>query len=251
MNSNNSNHSRAASAWGFLARCAITPLAALGILAGAVPATRAADALCPPNPATGATINGNLVVPAGATCGLAGPVTVTGNVQVGKGANLNVGFSTGQTVTIGGNVQANQCGFVNLVPVLTGAISVGGNVQIRNCTFESGYNAVEGTLTISGNFACDNNSGACFALSGSVRGNVQVDDNTAGSGPGAFVQGNNVGGNVQVDNNSASGGANNFVSGNTIGGNLQCARNTPGVTDNSVTNTVAGNKQGQCAGASF
>ncbi len=53
MNSNNSNHSRAASARGFVARCAITPLAALGILAGTVPAARAADTTCPPNPPRG------------------------------------------------------------------------------------------------------------------------------------------------------------------------------------------------------
>ena len=61
MNSNNSNHSRAASARGFLARFAITPLAALGILAGTVPAARAADATCPPT--NSGTINGILDVP--------------------------------------------------------------------------------------------------------------------------------------------------------------------------------------------
>ena len=51
-------------------RFAIAPLAALGILAGAVPAARAADATCPPTPISGTTINGNLVVPANATCTL-------------------------------------------------------------------------------------------------------------------------------------------------------------------------------------
>jgi hypothetical protein len=44
-----------------------------------------------------------------------------------------------------------------------------------------------------------------------------------------------------------------LVSRNTIGGNLQCAGNTPGVTDGGspIPNAVAGNKQGQCAGANF
>jgi hypothetical protein len=76
------------------------------------------------------TINGTLVVPAGATCQLAN-VTVTGNVQVGKGATLIVEPSPGQTVTIGGNVQAAQCQSVELLPLSSGAISVGGNVQIQ------------------------------------------------------------------------------------------------------------------------
>jgi hypothetical protein len=62
---------------------------------------------------------------------------------------------------------------------------------------------------------------------------------------------NNVGGNAQVNNNSGSMASG--VSRNTIGGNLQCAGNTPGVTDGGspTPNTVAGNKQGQCAGANF
>src|SRR5580704_3083229 len=131
MYRNNSNGSRAASARGFLALFAITPLAALGILAGTVPAARAADITCPPNPS--GTINGNLVVPAGNSCTLAN-VTVTGNVQVGKGATLIVEPNPGQTVTIGGNVQAAQCQSVVLEPIAHGAISVGGNVQIQNCT---------------------------------------------------------------------------------------------------------------------
>src|ERR1700730_6416984 len=104
MYSNNSNHSRAASARGFLARCAITPFAALGILAGTVPVARAVDTTCTMTISSG-TINGNLVVPAGDTCTLTN-VTVTGNVQVGKGASLNVQPVTGQTVTIDGNLQA-------------------------------------------------------------------------------------------------------------------------------------------------
>jgi hypothetical protein len=246
MNSNNSNRRRAASARGFVALCAITPLAALGILAGTVPAARAADTTCPPAP-TG-PINGNLVVPAGNnSCTLAN-VTVTGNVQVGKGASLLVEPNPGQTVTIGGNVQAAQCQSVVLEPIAHGAISVGGNVQIQNCTGQSGYNNVQGvgTVTISGNFACGNNSAECVARSGNVRGNVQINNNSGG----AFVLENNVGGNAQVNNNS---GSTSLVSRNTIGGNLQCAGNTPGVTDggSAIPNTVAGNKQGQCAGANF
>jgi hypothetical protein len=230
-------------------RFAITPLAALGILAGAVPAARAADTPCT-GPITGTTINGNLTVPAGATCTLTN-VTVTGNVQVGKGASLTTPALPGNTVTIGGNVQATQCQTVSIIPP-SETVSVGGNVQIQYCTSESGFDTGgQGTVTISGNFVCDHNSGVCSAAGGSVRGNVEVNNNSGGSigNPGAEVGGNTVGGNVQVNNNSG-----NFVSqvfGNTIGGNLQCAGNTPGVSDFGLPNTVAGNKQGQCAGANF
>jgi hypothetical protein len=233
-------------------RFAITPLAALGILAGAMPAARAADTTCTGLIPSGATINGNLVVPAGNTCTLAN-VTVTGNVQVGKGASLTVEPLTGQT-TIGGNVQADQCQSVGMFATGT-AISVGGNVQIRNCTGQrgSGYSVLGGSLTISGNFACDHNFGGCVATGGLVRGNVQVDHNSNVGGPGANVVTNAVGGNVQVNNNS--GGSASIVGGNTIGGNLQCARNTtptpPSVIDGGNPNIVNGIKQGQCAGANF
>jgi hypothetical protein len=229
-------------------RFAITPFAALGILAGTVPAAHAADTTCTTTISSATTINGNLTVPAGATCTLENGTTVTGNVQVGKGASLTVEPLTLQA-TIGGNVQADQCNFVQLVT--NGPISVGGNVQIRNCTGQrgSGYSVFVGSLTISGNFACDHNSGGCVATGGSVRGNVEANNNSGGSNPGADVERNNVGGNMQVNNNSGSSAS--VVGGNTIGGNLQCAGNTPGVTDVGSPNNVAGNKQGQCAGANF
>jgi hypothetical protein len=253
MNSNNSNRSRAASARGFLARFTITPLAALGILAGTVPAARAADTTCPPAISSG-TINGNLTVPAGVTCTLGpGTVTVTGNVHVGKGASLTVKPLGGQTVTIGGNVQAAQCNAVTLAPFADGFISVGGNVHIQNCTAESGYDGLPpdsaGPVTISGNFACDHNSAECIARGGFVSGNVRVDNNSNVGGSGAELLFNHVGGNVEVNNNS--GGLAVTVASNTIGGNLQCARNTPGVTGGLSPNHVTGSKQGQCAGANF
>jgi len=251
MNSNNSNRSRAASARGFLARFTITPLAALGILAGTVPAARAADTPCTTTISSG-TINGNLVVPAGDTCILAGTVTVTGNVQVGKGASLTVKPNPRQTVTIGGNVQAAHCQFVRLVPSSDGVISVEGNVHIQHCTAESGYDALPpdeaAIVRISGNFACDNNSAECVARGGTVSGNVRVDNNSNVGGSVAELLFIIVGGNVHVDNNSGS----PFVGANTIGGNLQCAGNTPGVTDSfggfPDVNKVTGKKQGQCVG---
>jgi hypothetical protein len=115
-------------------RLTITTLAALGILVGNMPLARAADTSCTTTISTGGTINGNLVVPAGANCTL-NNVTVTGNVEVGKGARLSVEPVLGQRVTIGGNVQAARCNAVNLdslgVSGSGGLISVGGNVQIE------------------------------------------------------------------------------------------------------------------------
>ncbi len=226
-------------------RLAITTLVALGILVGTLPLARAADTSCIST--IGGTINGNLVVPAGANCTL-NNVTVTGNVEVGKGASLSVEPVLGQMVTIGGTVQAARCNAVILNS--RGVISVGGNVQIENCTGGigirgSGGGGSGGPVTISGNFQCTGNSGNCSAIGGSVRGNVLVDDNTSVGKQGAVVAFNDIGGNVRVDNNV--GDLNTDVSGNTIGGNLACAGNTPGVKTDPA-NTVGGNKQGQCAG---
>ena len=66
---------------------AIIPLV-LAIMLAAVPAARAGDTSC-----TGqlfGTINGNVVVPQGATCELT-TATVTGNVLVEKGAESTCG----------------------------------------------------------------------------------------------------------------------------------------------------------------
>jgi hypothetical protein len=103
-----------------------TALVAFGIMSAALSSARAADTTCTTN-IIGGTINGNLVVPAGAQCSLNG-TTVTGNVTVGKGAQLLVFAGT-----IYGNIQAHQCNFVFLTSFRT-AISVGGNLQIQNCT---------------------------------------------------------------------------------------------------------------------
>ncbi len=40
-----------------------TTMLAFGAVLAALPAARAADTNCPPNPSAGSTVNGNLVVP--------------------------------------------------------------------------------------------------------------------------------------------------------------------------------------------
>jgi hypothetical protein len=179
-------------------------------------------------------VDGNLIVPPGATCSLIG-VTVTGNVRVQTNAVLlfqyfgelttiegdlraEAGASlSGTGIEVLGNVGADNCGGPNLEE-----IHVGGNYYIRNCT---GGNVVVVVRTqIGGNFDCSNNSVPC-----------EFDDNT-------------VKGNVQINKN----GGTSTARLNTIGGNLRCEGNTSIIdTDDMgdvVPNTVGGQRQGQCAG---
>jgi hypothetical protein len=197
---------------------AIIPLG-LGIMLAAIPA-RADNTSCTGS-VFGQTINGNLVVPDGASCSIA-HVSVTGNVLVGTGAILVVA----DNVTISGNLQANQCKTVFIQP-LGGPVSVGGSVAIRSCTPQAdqrlGYRAFPGSppVTIGGNFLCQSNSHPCRAEGGfvsQITGNATISGNTGGT---------------------------SFVGGNTIGGNLLCFGNTS-VAGGS--NTVGGKRLGQCAG---
>jgi hypothetical protein len=193
---------------------AIIPLV-LGIMLAAVSAARADDTLCTTGPFSG-VINGNVVVPDGATCDLEN-ATVTGNVLVQKGAILFVGL--GAPVTISGNLQADQCASVILSN--GGApVSVGGNVGFHSCTGPGVIGFLTGQVTIHGNFLCQSNSAPCVAENGSIDGNANVSNNSGGT---------------------------SFVVGNQIGGNLLCFGNTD-VSDGGVSNTVAGKKLGQCKG---
>lgn len=88
-----------------------TAMLAVGTMLAALPAA-GADAICPPNPPVGSTVNGNLIVPPGATCFL-NHVTVTGNVDVQPQAELNVGFDSAlpqPSSTIDGNAYVGKGG---------------------------------------------------------------------------------------------------------------------------------------------
>ena len=188
-----------------------TTLMAFGIMVAAVPAARADNTPC-----TGSlqgVINGNVVVPDGATCQL-NNATVNGNVFVSTGASLAMG------------VQADHCASVGVISFTTSLLSIGGSVAIRSCTEMSGYDVSSGSsgsVTIGGNFLCQTNSAPCFAQRGSIGGNAIVSGNFGGT---------------------------SIVAGNEVGGNLLCLRNTA-VIDSSAPNTVFGKKLGQCAGANL
>jgi hypothetical protein len=187
--------------------------AALGILLGTVPVARVAVTSCTTT-ISDKRIDGDLVVPAGKTCDLE-DVTVTGNVHVGKGAYFFAQYMKTGSTAILGNFITVDCAFVILLP----SVFVGEDVQIEGCNGGS-VSALTGS-SISGNFECVADPGGCEVGQSTVGGNMQVNNN------GYIVQ----------------------IQDNHIGGNLQCVGN-PASTLTVGGNTVAGNKQGQCASAS-
>jgi hypothetical protein len=165
----------------------------------------------------GATrITGNLAIPAGGRCAFNG-TTLTGNLTVAGGF-------VGKGVTITGNLTANGAQFVTL----NGA-TVNGNVRADSLLSNAPANGL--------NSICDT----------TINGNLQVDQSSAdspwdiGQAP-TCSAGNLVRGSLLFVNNDALG----LISDNSINGNLQCSGNTPPPSGGS--NTVSGNKQGQCSG---
>jgi hypothetical protein len=216
----------------------IATAAALGFLLASLPIANAQSTFqCTGTISDGRTINSNLVVPPNAFCTLTN-VTVTGNVQVGVAATLSVFPDPGQAVTIDGNITASQCNIVEMININgTGVTLVEGNMNIQSCKNGSGSGYQGPDVTIGGNFVCANTP-FCGAQYGVVRGNVTVDNNAS-----ADVMGNQIDGNVNV-----SGNINVItVAGNTISGNLKCQNNNPAPSNGGSTNTVSGNKTGQCA----
>ena len=163
------------------------------------------------------TINGNVIVPSGATCTL-GFVEVTGNVDVGQGGSLLIS-AYDEPSTISGSVEAAKCASA----LLEGNVTVKGNVRIANCT-GTGANGFQGPgIVIGGSFECQNNAGSCEAWLGTIAGDAQIRNNRAS------------GSDVSLD---------------TIGGDLVCLGNTTAPTHSRGYNWVTGATLGQC-GASF
>lgn len=155
-------------------------LAAATMLFAGAPAARAAATTCAGTlggnayPAAVTNINGNVVVPDGASCTLYF-INVSGNVQVGRGSTLIVnGYN--EPSTIAGNVEANGC----TSALIEGTVLIGGNLQIQLCT-GSGPNGFQGPdVVVKGNFLCQGNSSnaaPCLAWLGKVDGNVQIAHN--------------------------------------------------------------------------
>jgi hypothetical protein len=199
------------------------------------------------------TVDGNLVVPDGAWCILAG-AQIHGNVSVGTGAWLHsVGGAGGATTTIDGNVNGSDVQWV----LLQYSTKLGGNFNIDGA--RSGRTGFDINVHVGGNAMILGNAGYTFVDAAIVDRNVDVE---GGSG-GVEVEWNRVGGNETVSSNvpttlsvygnqvsdnlavdDNTGAGHKQVIDNTAGRNLTCLGNDDPFV--SVSNT-ARRIQGQCS----
>jgi hypothetical protein len=160
------------------------------------------------------TFHGDLTVSAGQNCVFVGGA-IDGNVQL-DGGNLSL-----TNVIVSGNVQLQNGGSFSVGPSAT----IDGNLQAHNLPAGG-----------AGNQVCDSR----------ITGNLQYQNSATpvevGSGS-PTCTGNTIGGDLQFHNNTAD----TTASGNSINGNLQCQNDTPPTTGIPESNTVGGNKQGECS----
>ena len=173
------------------------------------PAAVAGDLTCTggsANPLTG-KIDGNVVVPAGASCRIQG--TVTGNVTALTGAAVGI--------RVGSLVQ--------------------GNYTCNSCTFADLHGS-----TITGNVVISGEAEGSFIDGSTIKGDLRIESSNAG--PESFSIGtfgaNEIRGNLSFNNNT---GPSSIVN-NTIKGNLTCQNNAPApVTGGNTAKSMLG----QCA----
>jgi hypothetical protein len=174
------------------------------------------------------TVDGNLVVPDGSWCVLAG-AQVHGNVVVGSGAWLHA-VSSGSTVTtIDGNVVGSDVKWV----LLQDRTQVGGNFVVDGAaTFYTGFDI---DVRVGGNATITDNAGYTFVDAAIVGRNVVVQGGTGG----VEVEWNRVGGNETVSNNDVP--TTFSVYGNQVAGNLGVNGNTGGGHKQVIDNTAGRN----------
>lgn len=162
--------------------------------------------------AIGAThVDGNVIVPNGATCTLRG-TRIDGNVFVRGNATL-----VARGVKVGGNIQADDhrrvLVTVRTVDDNTVRSRVAGDIQV-----EDGGRAKVLRAVIGGNLQSKQNGGEQVARRNTIDGDLQAFSNKGG---------------VRIH-------------GNTIDGNLQCKSNDPAPVGDD--NKVSGDKENQCRG---
>ena len=161
------------------------------------------------------TFQGNLTISAGQNCVFVGGA-INGNVRL-DGGNLSL-----TNVVVSGNVQLQGGGSFSIGPSAT----INGNLQAHNLPAGG-----------AGNQVCDSQ----------ITANLQYQNSGTpveiGSGS-PTCTGNTIGGNIQFHNNNAQG----LITNNSINGNLQCQNDTPAASGIADSNTVGGQKQGECAG---
>jgi hypothetical protein len=174
------------------------------------------------------TVDGNLVVPDGKWCVLAG-AQVHGNVTVGTGAWLHsVGGAGGATTTIDGNVNGTDVQWV----LLQYDTQLGGNFNIDGA--RSGYTGFDINVHVGGNATILGNAGYTFVDAAIVDRNVDVEGGTGG----VEVEWNRVGGNETVSSNIPK---TLSVYGNQVTGNLGVDDNTGAGPKQVISNTAGRN----------
>ena len=261
----------------WLAPVAVAALAGGGLAFG--PAAFAADATSTTCAADlgDTTINGDLVVPAGADCTLGG-ATITGSIVVEEGGWLNA-----TSVEVGGSIEAidaygvsidgssvggdittygsDRSGFLYLNDLeVKGAVAAGGvDVEVTDSTLRGGLgtqgahyvqvvrSSVTGDVEVSDSPYGATISGAIVSGSVSVDGSgrdVLVGAQADGS---AEAWGNEIGGNLSLTNNAA----NVRVANTHVAGALNASGNDP-VANLGAGNTAAsvnGDVEGETPGA--
>jgi hypothetical protein len=196
--------------------------------------------------ASGGTIAGNVNVLAGSTCTL-NSVTVTGNVSVPSGGTLvmNSGSVGGSVTSSGGNVVMYGTTVSANISISSGGylildgVRVSGNISVLT---------VQGLTSVPPDGTPNRICRSTVANNLTVKGNAVpiVVGDPLGCGSNG---GNTIGANLKVSNNVvSSGGYSVLVSYNTIASNLTCSGDTPPASGVAGSNTVTGNKMGECAG---
>ena len=183
------------------------------------------------------TVVGDLTVTAGAIlndhAASQGTVHVTGNVKVGKGAVLGLGYNAAEGTlgpdTVGGSIVANQPLTIYLgnVTVHGSFISIGGGDPERNFPIKD--NTIHGSVYVLGW------KGLWMGL---------IRDTVGGS---VWVMGNRA-----ADTSTLPGSDSTEIQTNDISGNLICLGNSPAAQVNALDggqpNHVGGKAVGECAG---
>lgn len=192
----------------------------LFILAGALAVGVASTTAAQATDCTATLAPGNydrLTVPAGTTCTISsGTVTVAGNVTVGRGAVLGV-FSPAK-FTVNGSLLVVDAELIDIVPQPMGAANILGSISVTGTT---DFVRIEESFV----------GGALSVANSSFEFVELFRDDVAGS---VLVRNNETGQNV--------------ITGTTIGGSLVCSGNMPAPVNWGESNTVGGNKVGQCSG---
>jgi len=203
------------------------------------------------------TINGDLTLADGSVfVGFGPPIHVTGNVKVGKGAQLALGYNRGEGVlgpdVVDGNVVANKplALYIGNSTVHGNLVSNGGGTAERFFNFPIKDNVIDGNVVIHGW-----TGGWWGLIANTIGGNVDVANNRsvvqpAGDCEGTFPAGCDAAPGADID--AAEIQSRGPANPQRISGNLICHGNSPSVQinplDGGFPNIVTGNKIGECAG---